>query len=240
MTFQNDYQDTRRAAAYDELDLGNTYDLAFRNLPPLVSTYVKGQRAVDFGCGTGRSARFLERLGMTVLGLDISVQMVERARLNDPSGDYRVIADGDLGAIEPRRFDLVQSAFTFDNVPGFEKKVDLFAKLGTLLDAEGVLINIVSTPEIYTHEWVTFTTRDYPENRVARCGDVVRIRTTDYSDTRPVEDILWPHVDYLRVYAEAGLELVTVERPLARGDEGVVWRSELEIAPWAIYVLRRS
>jgi hypothetical protein len=98
-------------------------------------------------------------------------------------------------------------------------------------------VNIVSTPEIYTHEWVSFSTREFPKNHAAQCGDVVKIVTTDYSDARPVEDILWPHDDYLRLYREAGLEVVHVERPLAVGDEGIDWKSETSVAPWAIYLL---
>ena len=55
-----------------------------------------------------------------------------------------------------------------------------------------------------------------------------------------MHDIVWPHEDYLRVYREAGLESVCVERPLATGDEGIPWVSETRIAPWAIYLLRAS
>jgi SAM-dependent methyltransferase len=238
MPFRNTYEDPRRADAYDELELGNTYDLVFRNLPRLLKDCVRGRRAVDFGCGTGRSARFLKSLGLQVVGVDISSEMVARARQRDPGGDYRVIRDGDFDSLPRGDFDLVVSAFTFDNVPGHDRKVKLFSGLQALLSDQGTLVNIVSTPEMYTHEWVTFSTRDYPENRGARCGDVVRIVTTDYSDARPVEDILWPHEDYLRVYDVAGLEVIRVERPLARGDEGVEWKSERTVAPWAIYVLR--
>jgi len=239
-SFRNTYLETGRAAAYDELELGNTYDLVFRNLPGLLATHVRGRRALDFGCGTGRSARFLESLGYEVVGIDVSAEMVARARARDPEGDYRVIADGDFSTLRPRGFDLVLSAFPFDNIAGFDHKVALFSGLRELLAEEGVLVNIVSTPEIYIHEWVTFTTREYPENQTARSGDVVRILTTEYSDARPVDDILCPHEDYLRIYREAGLECVRVERPLAVGDEGVAWKSELEIAPWAIYFLRRE
>ena len=195
---------------------------------------------MDFGSGTGRSSRFLKARGFSVVGVDISPAMVARAVENDREGDYRVIEDGDFSSLEGGSFDLVQSAFTFDNVPGFEHKVSLFRGLARLLRPEGVLVNIVSRAELYTREWVTFTTEAYEENRRARCGDIVRILTTEYSDARPVEDIVWPHEDYLRVYAEAGLELVDEERPLARGDEGVVWKSELTVAPWALYVLRRA
>ena len=68
---------------------------------------------------------------------------------------------------------------------------------------------------------------------------MVKIVTTEYEDTRPVEDIIWPHEDYLRVYREAGLEVLRVERPLAEGDEGIEWQSEMSVAPWAIYLLTK-
>jgi SAM-dependent methyltransferase len=240
MDHYNTYEDRRRAAAYNELELDGTYDLVFRNLPGLIQQHVKGRRALDFGCGTGRSSRFLQRLGFTTTGVDISPQMVEFARQRDSKSVYRVIDDGDFQALPTGGFDLVQSAFTFDNIPGFKHRVRLLRQLGRLLSRNGLLVNIVSTPEIYTNEWCSFSTRDFPENRNAQCGDIVKIITTDYSDARPVEDIFWPHEDYLHLYREACLDVIRVERPLATGDEGVAWQCETAIAPWAIYLLRRK
>lgn len=237
MEFRNDYEDPRRAAAYDELGLGGTYELAFRGLPELLAAHVKGQRALDFGCGTGRSGRFLKSLGYDVIGVDISADMVAVARERDPGGDWRVIDDGDFSSVPAASRDLVLSAFTFDNVPGRERKERIFAGLRALLAPGGRLVNIVSTPEIYLNEWVTFSTAAFPANREARAGDVVRIVTTEYSDARPVDDILWPDADYRAVYAAAGLEVLQVERPLATAGEGREWKSELAIAPWALYVL---
>ncbi len=239
MEFRNDYEDLGRAAAYDQLQFANTYQLAFRDLPTLYSNHVAGDRALDFGCGTGRSTRFLKHLGFDVIGVDISTEMVAVARRNDPGEDYRVIEDGGFGTLPCGTFDLIQSAFTFDNIPGREHKIRLFRELGRLLTPMGRLVNIVSTPEMYLHEWVTFTTRDYPENRNARCGDVVHIRTVDYSDPRPVADILWTDAGYRDVYHQARLECLRYELPLARGDEGIDWVTENEVAPWAIYVLGR-
>jgi len=238
MDFENSYEDARRAAAYDELEFGGTYHLAFRDLPDLLREHVTGVRAVDFGCGTGRTARLLKGLGFAPVGLDISAEMVAVARERDPGGDYRVIEDGDFSSVAAGSCDLVLSAFTFDNIPGRERKVRLFRGLRELLGPGGKLFSIVSTPEIYLHEWVTFTTGDFPGNRDAGPGDVVCIVTTDYSDGRPVEDILWPDPEYREVYGEAGLEVVAYELPLARGDEGVEWKAETEFAPWAIYVLQ--
>ena len=68
MALRNTYEDQCRADAYNELELGGTYDLVFRNLPGLLEKHVRGTRALDFGCGTGRSTRFLQRLGYTTTG----------------------------------------------------------------------------------------------------------------------------------------------------------------------------
>lgn len=237
MEFSNTYEDSGRAAAYDQLEWGGTYLLVFNWLTETLRQWSHGTKALDFGSGTGRSTRLLKALGFSPVGIDISEGMVSRARLRDAVGDYRVITDGDLSTVQDQRFDLILSAFTFDNIPTRERKVKLFRGLSELLQPAGSLINIVSTPEIYTHEWVTFTTRDFPENRKARCGDLVRIVTTDYTDNRPVDDILWPDEDYRSVYDEAGLQVIDVAAPLATGAEGVEWVTETRVAPWRIYTL---
>jgi hypothetical protein len=42
------------------------------------------------------------------------------------------------------------------------------------------------------------------------------------------------------VYREAGLRVIQVLKPLAKGDEPYAWVNETRIAPWVIYVLRRA
>ncbi len=166
--------------------------------------------------------------------------MVRKAREIDPTGDYRVIDDDELSEFRPGGYDLVLSVFTFDNVPGFETKVWLFRDLRALLNSTGKLINVVSSPEIYTHEWASFSTKDFPENRSARPGDTVRIITTDFADRRPIEDILWTDEWYWKVYTSAGLQLLATYMPLGRSNEPYSWVNETTIAPWIIYVLDRQ
>lgn len=243
MNHFNVYDDPRRAASYAALEFPGTYYLAYRDLPALLATHVRGtrevrSRAMDFGCGTGRSTRFLRGLGYDVTGVDISAGMIEQARARDPSGDYRLIADGGLEAFAGACFDLVLAAFTFDNIPGFERKRDLFRALGAALGGHGRIVTIVSTPEIYVHEWASFSTRDYPGNRAARRGDPVQIVMTDVEDRRPVVDIVWPDDAYREVCAASALEVEHMHLPLGREDEPIRWVNETRIAPWAIYVLK--
>ena len=233
----NCYEDASRASAYATLEFANTYYLAFRDLPEILSAHVTGRRALDFGCGTGRSTRILRKLGCDVVGVDISEDMLRIARTADPSGDYRLVPGDNLNQFAAGSFDLVLCAFPFDNVPG-GTKARIFCDFRRLLAPTGTIVNLVSSPEIYTHEWASFTTKDFPENAAARSGDAVRIVVTDHQDRRPVEDILWNDESYRAVYRQAGLEAVQVFEPLAKGDEPYPWVSETKVAPWVIYVVR--
>jgi SAM-dependent methyltransferase len=239
MDFVNSYQDVIRAGAYATLEFANTYYLAYRDLPALIAEHATGTKALDFGCGTGRSTRFLRKLGIDVCGVDVSADMLRNARALDPGGDYRLVPSGDLTELATEAFDLIVSLFTFDNIPEAAKG-RIFKELRRLLRPTGCIINVVSSPEIYTHEWASFTTKDFPENSGMRSGDIVRIIVTDHDDGRPVEDVLCTDESYQRVYAAAGLKTVQVRKPLAEGDEPYAWVNETEIPAWIIYVLKRD
>jgi ubiquinone/menaquinone biosynthesis C-methylase UbiE len=235
--FRNVYDDARRASAYATLEFPGTYSLAFRDLPELVARHVAGQRALDFGCGTGRSTRFLRGLGFNVTGVDVSHPMLEQARALDPGGDYRLVGHGDLSGLQGGTFDLILSAFTFDNIATRGQKGTALAALKRLLAVNGRVVNVVSSPAIYVHEWASFTTKDFPSNHEARSGDRVYIVMVDVPDRRPVEDVLCTDDDYADLYRLAGLSVVEVLRPLAQGTEPIQWKSETAVAPWVIYVL---
>lgn len=237
MSFLNVYDDARRADAYATLEFPGTYWLAFRDLPAIITRYVTGSVALDFGCGAGRSTRFLKRLGLDATGVDVSASMIEHARTADPAGSYRRIGDGDFSGLEAESLDLVFSAFAFDNIADAARRAELLGGLRRLLKRAGRVILLDSTAEIYTHEWVSFSTSAFPENRVARSGDTVRIVMTDVVDQRPVVDYIWFHEDYLRLFDAAKLRLIAQHRPLGTEGEPRRWKSELSVAPWVVYVL---
>jgi ubiquinone/menaquinone biosynthesis C-methylase UbiE len=239
MGFSNSYEDETRAKAYATLEFHNDYYLAFRDLPGILRKYVKGKKALDFGCGTGRSTRFLKKHGFSIIGVDISTEMISIAKTLDPTGEYYVLKDGDCSQFSPESFDLILSTFTFDNIPQ-EKKVILFSKLTALLNMDGTLVNLVSSPEMYTNEWASFTTKDFPENKHAKTGDIVKIITTEFVDKRPCDDIFCTDEEYKKIYLKVGLQIRLIAKPLAIGTEPYQWVNETIIAPWTIYVLHRN
>src|SRR5262245_31858305 len=111
--FANVYADPTRAKAYAALQYPGTYYLAFRDLPVLLRRYPPGSRALDFGCGTGRSTRFLKDRGFQTEGVDIAEAMLAQARLLDPQGSYRLMPSDRPPELTRRSYDLVLAAFTF-------------------------------------------------------------------------------------------------------------------------------
>jgi SAM-dependent methyltransferase len=89
-------------------------------LPDLV-----GKRVVDLGCGFGWASRWMRQQGAaSVLGLDLSRTMIERARADTVDGAiaYR-IADLDTLVLPEASFDLAYSALTFHYVQDFARLV---------------------------------------------------------------------------------------------------------------------
>lgn len=240
MSTVNFYEDSLRAAAYESVGAASTYAIAFRDLVPILEPLPRPARALDFGCGAGRSSRFLKNLGLDVVGVDIAGEMVARARKADQGGDYRVLSGGDaLDSLEITSFALVLIAWAFDNIHERAEKRRALGDLRRLLDDDGTLILVASTPELYTNEWLSFTTSDYPRNFAAKSGDLVKIRIKGTRDERPYEDTFFTDADYRNLFEDARFTVRAVHRPLGLPDEPCEWVSEETVAPWVIYELSK-
>jgi SAM-dependent methyltransferase len=240
LKFENSWGNLTRAKSYSKLEFPNTYYLAYRDLPEIISRHITGNLAIDFGCGTGRSSRFLKQLDFKVIGIDISEDMLDIARNMDLSGDYQLVSNANYSHLGINRFDLVQSIFTFDNIPGWDNRTNILAGLRDLMKSTGRLICLDSTPELYINEWASFSTKDFPENLIADTGDIVRDIMLDVEDKRPVEDVFWSLNDYIKMFNLAGLEIEATYKPLGYDYEPFDWISEKEIAPWIIFVLKKK
>ena len=238
--FENSWDNQVRAESYAKLEFPNTYYLAYRDLPKIISEHVKGNKAIDFGCGTGRSTRFLKQLGLDAIGIDISQDMLQIAMNNDEGGDYRLVSNGKYDHLGIGQFDLVQSIFTFDNIPGWDNRTNILKGLSRLLNETGKMILLDATPELYINEWASFSTKNFPDNWAAKTGDIVCDIMLDVEDNRPVEDIYWTVPDYHKLFKKAELTLDATYKPLGSKDEPFNWVSETEMAPWIIFVLNNS
>lgn len=96
---------------------------AVSTLLDLIGSEVGG-RALDVACGHGLLARELARRGATVTGIDLSRELLERARSHDDGANLTIeymhgdAADPDL--LEGAEFDLVVSNFGLSDIDDLE------------------------------------------------------------------------------------------------------------------------
>lgn len=125
--------------------------------PLLTAAAVGGRdRVLDVGCGAGKTARLAARraAGGRVLGIDLSLPMLERARLTaDREGVGNaafVHADAQVHPFRPAAFDVAISRF---GVMFFGDPVEAFANIGRALRPGGRLA-FVCAAEAGGNEWI--------------------------------------------------------------------------------------
>nr|WP_253762921.1 class I SAM-dependent methyltransferase [Ruegeria sp. HKCCD4884] len=222
----------RTAQDYEKVGLCGTDWLAYRDLPELIRVFSKGETAIDFGCGSGKSTRLLKEVGLTVTGLDISASQLTLAISADPSGDYRLIDEGSQ-KLPLTDVAIVVSVFVFMEFGNKEAMVDAAQAIRNSLAKDGVFIMVVTTREFYSGDWLTLNTK-FPENDQVISGGRVKAEFTDLEFS--LTDYFWTHEDYVRVLEHAGFNHIVRHLPLGETGDGLPWKDETSTAPFAVYI----
>ncbi|GAA0370520.1 class I SAM-dependent methyltransferase [Bacillus horti] len=144
---QNKYDDQQFFSAYERMErsvkglegAGEWY--VFQALLP----ELRDKSVLDLGCGFGWHCRYaLEQQASTVVGVDISENMLQKARqmTDDPRVSYLNTAIEDIKFTDAQ-FDVVISSLAFHYVESFR---DISQKIYQCLKKEGVLIFSVEHP----------------------------------------------------------------------------------------------
>lgn len=186
----------RCAAAYSEARMGEAHP----DLERLSELLENGASVLDIGCGAGIPVTRTLAESFTVTGVDISGEMVRRARANVPGATF---VQSDVTSVEfpDASFDAVVAFYSIFHIPR-EEQVTLFRRVHDWLKPGGYLMCTLShTAETaYTEDdffgvtmyWSNYGLGDYTEIltrlgftilRASRLGD-------DYSETHdaPAED----------------------------------------------------
>ena len=195
-------------------------------------------KVLDIGCGAGRSSRFLKELGNEVTGIDISEEMIAEARKSDPSGNYLLIGREPPLPFKEEQFEAFFSSWMLLEEGSRERILMLLKEYARVLRRNGTGIVIVNTPEFYRGEWVSCQV-NFPENKgVLASGQQVRARLVP--EGVEVSDYFWSDRNYKRFFNAAGLNLIDEFRPLGKPDDPILWKDEIRMAPYVIYLLRKG
>jgi SAM-dependent methyltransferase len=181
---------------------------------------ISGLRVLDLPCGEGRVARELARRGGTVVGMDLSAAMLERARAferEQPLGITYLEADGSQpDALPSASFDCVVCNFGLSDIDDLDGILDTLTRV---LDPAGLLVYSILHPCF--PGWGSALAGDSPPGRGYFCEGWWA--STDGSSTDPRHTVGTNHrtlATYFNAFVRTGLTLEAVDEP----EPGPEWR----------------
>lgn len=223
------------AKKYTHSPVDNTYYLAFRDVPGLIEKYVKGKKAIDFGCGTGRSTRFLRDLGFETLGVDNSKEMIEQATRVDNKNHYLLLKDS-IPVLDDS-YDLVFCCLVLCTIPTKSEMLAVLKEVNRCLKKDGIAIIVTASDIFYTNQWLSYNV-NYKENDDLKSGDTAKLFLKDLDIE--LTNYYWTHKDYTELAKLASLEIIDTLLPLGKNDEKQHWVSETTRPPYVIYTMKKN
>ena len=95
-------------------------------------------KVLEVGCGLGRLTRRLAELAPDTTGVDVSPQMIERARRLNPELQFQVVSGVDLSLFADCTFDLVFSFIVFQHVPSSRITLNYVSEIARVLKPGGL------------------------------------------------------------------------------------------------------
>lgn len=229
---------SKYSAKYAELGIEGTYYLEFRDIPTLFKRNVKsGNTVLDYGCGTGRSTRFLKNIGYDVIGVDISQDMINQANKYDATGHYELIENAKIPYAD-KTFDVVFSSYVFLEIGSFSDMIDILNEMKRVLKDDGCIIFITSIVTNIKDRWVSFSydfaENDKPLNKCQQLKLLIKNKNIIFYDYN------WTDKEYRDAINMANLQIKDVHIPMGTKNDGIDWEDETT-KPYAyIYTLKKK
>lgn len=235
-TYHSSFEKTKEHAHYYEQTHGSPHRfLAYKDIPALIQEYVKGKQALDYGSGTGASSAFLQSLSFHVIGADISLSMLEKAKATFPEIEFKHIDN----LATTLTFDLVFSSFVLFELPSKEAIIEYLKKARSFLNTDGVFIGITGSEHLYSplRKWLSFDV-NFEENHPLISGKIVKLALKD--PRMEFYDYYWEEKDYVECFHKAGLHILQTHFPLGSPNDPYLWNDERSYAPFTVFIAKRA
>jgi ubiquinone/menaquinone biosynthesis C-methylase UbiE len=213
------------ARIYGQLGvIGTTYEVSFNEVGRLLGN-LHGKTVLDFGTGTGRSARLLKTLGAEkVIGVDHGENMIAQAKANhDEAIEFYLITDQTI-PLPHESVDVAISAHVFVEMHTLEEMQQATREIARVLKPDGTFILVSTNPASIGYDYRSYR---YRKQEGLKSGDPITCVVKGETPFE-IDDTYWTEEDYRQVLAPAGFIKIQTIFPIAEGEE---WLDEKKVAP---------
>lgn len=224
------YTDTN-AELYDSFGIeGTTYQIGYDAVAELLGD-IRGKTLLDFGCGTGRSAKFLKELGAQhVYAVDHDQNMIDQALSQGPDNVTFLRIDSAI-PLPDASVDGAVSMNVFIEIRTLDTMARACAEIARTLRAGAAFVLESSSPMAFGH---TFRSFGYPQAGPLQSGDRTPCIVTAPGGRFVIEDTYWTEDDYVNAIEQAGLAVTTIDYPRPRNP--AAWSTDEAFIPPCIVI----
>jgi SAM-dependent methyltransferase len=219
------------AELYGSLGIeGTTYQIGFDAVAKLLGD-VRGKTFLDFGCGNGRSARFLRSLGVQhVYAVDHAQNMIDQALTQRLDSVTFIHIDSTI-PLPDTSVDGAVSMSVFIEIRTRGAMTRACAEIARILRAGAAFVLESSSPMAFGH---TFRSFSYPHAGPLRSGDTTPCIVIAPRGPIVIKDTYWTEHDYVDAIEQAGLTVTTIDYPRPR--DPAAWSTDEASVPPCIVI----
>ncbi|MFI6471039.1 class I SAM-dependent methyltransferase [Streptomyces sp. NPDC050516] len=209
-----------------------------------------GGTLLDFGCGPGRVADHAARqLGMRIVGVDASPEMLVLARQQDtPGAEYHLVTDGRADELPDACADAAMCNHVLASLPDERTVLGVFGEIHRLLRPGAPLVLLTTDPAGSGIEYASLRVGEPGISYHPGQPMTVRLRRTD-GTWQTMPNHAWPPAAISDLLERAGFTTTAQHHPTPKEAEGVAdpdharsrdWAAERRLPPLVVTVATRS
>lgn len=223
------------ASAYSNACVGTGY-LAFRDLPTLLNQYVQGPIALDYGCGRGRSSRFLQQHGYQVDAIDCCPHMIAQAKAQDNTIAYRLVKPFEA-SLASEHYDVILAQLVLVEISSEQALLNMLAEQYNALKPKAILLHTTGSDVLLTGDWLTIKNQ-YTHNKHLANGQPGTVYLANRNLT--LTSWYWSESFLEAMFVRMGFQLLHKHKPLGQTADQYHWRDEFQHSPYVNYVLQKA
>ncbi|SHO56803.1 class I SAM-dependent methyltransferase [Vibrio quintilis] len=220
---------------YSHSTVSGTGYLAYRDISQLIDElHLNPGRALDLGCGCGRSIGVIKAFCDSVTGCDINPEALEKTHQAYP--DIELFRnDLSAGKYPGDKFDSIFSVFMFFHVESIDSMRKELSRCYESLNEGGFLLVVHGNLSLATANYASVEgIGPLPEKEGVH--HQVRLKNIDLI----VEDVYWTAETIIQECKNVGFQLIKHHLPLGKKSDNQPYIDEYENPPYSYLVMKKQ
>jgi len=206
---------SKKLVHYTNAAIKGTIQYGFTALAKILGT-IQTKKVVDYGCGTGRSTKFIKELGAEVMGVDIRSDMIASAKKQYPDIVFKLIENAKT-PFSNDTFDLAISTFVQLEMASTNEMELVANEVFRILKIGGKFIILTVNPESWGNTYQSFSS-NFPKVFARQSGQKINVKMKTKIGEIKFQDYYWETKDYLKPLENAGFQIEEVRKITAEKD----------------------